>query len=129
MIEPTKFGSFLLKKRKETGLLQSQLAEAIGKTSQYIHNIEKGKNNAPPNHSDLKKLAKALRLEEKDEKLFFEKAAADRNTLPKEQIQYIYSHSGLADLIRIGAEKKISNKQWKTVLELIQKDEKGAENK
>lgn len=52
MIEPSDFGLFLKEKRKNAQLTQDELASAINKSGQYISNIEKGKNNAPPNPSD-----------------------------------------------------------------------------
>ena len=45
MTTPSAFGLLLCEKRKLANLTQGQLAQAINKTSQYIYNIEKGKNN------------------------------------------------------------------------------------
>ena len=53
LTEPSDFGVFLKKKRKAANLTQNDLAVVINKSGQYISNIEKGKNNAPPNLSDL----------------------------------------------------------------------------
>ena len=44
---------FLKAQRKAAGLTQDDVAAAINKTGQYISNIEKGKNNAPPNKQPL----------------------------------------------------------------------------
>ena len=49
MFSPTPFGTMLKQLREEKGLSQGELAEELSKTAQYISNIEKGKNNAPPN--------------------------------------------------------------------------------
>ena len=62
MIEPSDFGLFLKEKRKSAHLTQDELAAAINKSGQYISNIEKGKNNAPPNPSDIEALIKKLGL-------------------------------------------------------------------
>lgn len=48
MVQASEFGVFLKQKRQEAQLTQDELASAIGKTGQYISNIEKGKNNSPP---------------------------------------------------------------------------------
>ena len=48
MNEPSDFGKYLKEKRLSIGINQTQLAAYINKTGQYISNIEKGKNNAPP---------------------------------------------------------------------------------
>ena len=89
MIEPSAFGLLLRDKRTQAQLTQGQLAEAIGKTSQYIHNIEKGLNNAPSKQDDLERIVNVLNLDDPDKRRFFEAAAADRGTLPKKQIDYI----------------------------------------
>lgn len=60
MIEPSDFGRFLKERRKSAHLTQDELAAAINKSGQYISNIEKGKNNAPPNPSDIEALIKKL---------------------------------------------------------------------
>lgn len=62
MIEPSDFGLFLKEKRKNAQLTQDELASAINKSGQYISNIEKGKNNAPPNPSDIEALIRRLGL-------------------------------------------------------------------
>jgi len=60
LIEPSDFGLFLKEKRKNAQLTQDELASAINKSGQYISNIEKGKNNAPPNPSDIEALIRRL---------------------------------------------------------------------
>ena len=63
MTEPSDFGVLLKKKRKAANLTQNDLAVVINKSGQYISNIEKGKNNAPPNHFDLEALITKLGLD------------------------------------------------------------------
>ena len=128
MTTPSAFGLLLCEKRKLANLTQGQLAQAINKTSLYIYNIEKGKNNAPPKQDDLDKLCAALELDDDDKQSFLEAAAADRGRLPQKQIDYISAHTGLAELIRAGTEMNISNDRWMELLEEIRKD-KGAEQK
>lgn len=106
------FGEFLRLKRAEAKLTQEQLAEVIGKTGMYISNIEKGKNSSPPNQGDLSALADRLSLEENDRVLFFEKAAQDRATLPRDMIDYIYQCPSLKQLIRIAIENNIPDSLW-----------------
>ena len=57
------------------GKLTEELAAAIGKTGQYISNIEKGKNNAPPKDTDIDALIQKLELDSEDAKEFRVKAA------------------------------------------------------
>ena len=82
----------------------------------YISNIEKGKNLSPPKQADLTAIADSLQLDNDDRVRFFELAAADRATLPAEQIQYINSRGALKALIREGMKQNASNSRWEQVL-------------
>lgn len=119
MIEPTDFGIFLKKKRKAANLTQDDLAIVINKSGQYISNIEKGKNNAPPKHSDLEALINKLGLDNDEARLFREKAAADRCRLPDEQMNYLMKHRNLINLIDYGIENNINDKRWAEILATI----------
>lgn len=119
MIEPSDFGLFLKEKRKAARLTQDELASAINKSGQYISNIEKGKNNAPPKPSDIEALIKRLGLSNDEAKLFKEKASADRGRLPNEQMDYLMKHRKLIDLINYGLENNINDKRWAEMLTAI----------
>lgn len=119
MIEPSGFGLFLKEKRKAAQLTQDELASAINKSGQYISNIEKGKNNAPPNPSDIEALIKGLGLSNDEANLFKEKASADRGRLPNEQMDYLMKHRKLIDLINYGLENNINDKRWAEMLTAI----------
>lgn len=119
MTEPSDFGLFLKEKRKAAQLTQGELASAINKSGQYISNIEKGKNNAPPNPSDIEALIKRLGLSNDEASLFKEKASADRGRLPNEQMDYLMKHRKLIDLINYGLEKNINDKRWAEMLTAI----------
>ena len=113
MVKPSDFGLFLKEKRKAAHLTQDDLASAINKSGQYISNIEKGKNNAPPNPSDIEALIRRLGLSNDEANLFKEKASADRGRLPNEQ------HRKLIDLINYGLENNINDKRWAEMLTAI----------
>lgn len=119
MVEPSDFGLFLREKRKAVCLTQDDLAAVINKSAQYISNIEKGKNNAPPNPLDIESLIKRLGLNAEETKQFKEKAAADRCRLPNEQMDYLLKHRKLIDLINFGLEHNITDKRWAEVLATI----------
>lgn len=119
MIEPSGFGLFLKEKRKAAQLTQDELASAINKSGQYISNIEKGKNNAPPNPLDIEALIKRLGLSNDEANLFKEKASADRGRLPNEQMDYLMKHRKLIDLINYGLENNINDKRWAEMLTAI----------
>ena len=116
MIEPSDFGLFLKEKRKAAHLTQGDLAAVINKSGQYISNIEKGKNNAPPNPSDIEALIQKLGLSDKEVSLFKEKASADRGRLPNEQMEYLLKHRKLLDLINYGLENNVNDKRWAEML-------------
>lgn len=119
MVEPSDFGMFLKSKRKLARLTQNDLAAAINKSGQYICNIEKGKNNAPPNPSDIESLIRRLDLNEDEARAFREKAAADRCRLPNEQMDYLMQHKTLIDLINFGLEHNIDDAKWANILSAI----------
>lgn len=119
MIEPSDFGLFLKEKRKAAHLTQDDLAAVIHKSGQYISNIEKGKNNAPPDPSDIEALIQKLGLSNKEASLFKEKASADRGRLPNEQMDYLMKHRKLLDLINYGLENNINDKRWAEMLATI----------
>lgn len=119
MVKPSDFGLFLKEKRKAAQLTQDELASAINKSGQYISNIEKGKNNAPPNPSDIEALIKRLGLSNDEANLFKEKASADRGRLPNEQMDYLMKHRKLIDLINYGLENNINDKRWAEMLTAI----------
>ena len=119
MIEPSDFGLFLKEKRKNAQLTQDELASAINKSGQYISNIEKGKNNAPPNPSDIEALIRRLGLSNDEANLFKEKASADRGRLPIEQMDCLMKHRKLIDLINFGLENNINDKCWAEMLATI----------
>ena len=119
MVKPSDFGLFLKEKRKAAHLTQDDLASAINKSGQYISNIEKGKNNAPPNPSDIEALIRRLGLSNDEANLFKEKASADRGRLPNEQMDYLMKHRKLIDLINYGIENNINDKRWAEMLTAI----------
>ena len=119
MIEPSDFGLFLKEKRKAAHLTQGDLAAVINKSGQYISNIEKGKNNAPPDPSDIEALIQKLGLSDIEASLFKEKASADRGRLPNEQMDYLLKHRKLIDLINYGLENNVNDKRWAEMLTAI----------
>ena len=119
LIEPSEFGLFLKEKRKAAYLTQDDLAAVINKSGQYISNIEKGKNNAPPDPSDIEALIQKLGLSDREASIFKEKASADRGRLPNEQMDYLMKHRKLLDLIDYGLENNVNDKRWAEMLTAI----------
>ena len=119
MIAPSEFGLFLKEKRKAAHLTQDDLAAVINKSGQYISNIEKGKNNAPPDPSDIEAIIQKLGLSDREASIFKEKASADRGRLPNEQMDYLMKHRKLLDLINYGLENNVNDKRWAEMLTAI----------
>ena len=119
LVKPSAFGKFLKKKRKAAALTQDDIATTINKTSQYISNIEKGKNNAPPNSADIETLISVLGLDDVDAKDFRRLAAADRNQLSKKQMAYLLKNKTLLALIDFGVENKIKDSCWKNIFSIV----------
>lgn len=119
LIEPSEFGLFLKEKRKAAHLTQDDLAAVINKSGQYISNIEKGKNNAPPDPSDIEAIIQKLGLSDREASIFKEKASADRGRLPNEQMDYLMKHRKLLDLINYGLENNVNDKRWAEMLTAI----------
>ena len=112
MFEPSEFGKFLKAKRKAACLTQDEVATAIGKTGQYVSNIEHGKNNAPPNSSDIETLIITLNLSNSEAKDFRRLAAADRNQLSSVQMAYLLTHKSLLALIDYGVQNEVNDSCW-----------------
>ena len=91
------FGEYLKRLRGKTP--QGKLAAAIGKTTMYISNIEKGKNN-PPDESQLKKIADVLNLNEQQRFDLIDTAAAERGTVAQDIVKALIKNKTLRQFIR-----------------------------
>lgn len=112
MYSPTPFGAMLKQLREEVGMSQGELADELGKTAQYISNIEKGKNNSPPDDASVVKLAEKLGLSGEDAERFRLYAYADRGMLPPELFNYIFERPALIALIRRAMAEGIDENAW-----------------
>ncbi|MBR4727038.1 MAG: helix-turn-helix transcriptional regulator [Clostridia bacterium] len=106
------FGPLLQTLRRRAGVSQLQLADAIGKTAQYISNIEKGKNNAPPDPGALDAMIAALQLSPAEAREFRLCAYADRGTLPPELLRYMEACPPLLDLLWDGMQQGLTAADW-----------------
>lgn len=106
------FGPLLKAQRERAGVSQLMLANAIGKTAQYISNIEKGKNNAPPDEAALASMIAALQLSPEEARAFRFSAYADRGMLPPELFRYIEACPPLQALLWDAAARGVSAADW-----------------
>lgn len=112
MYSPTPFGVMLKGLREAAGMSQGELADALNKTAQYISNIEKGKNNSPPDDASIVKLTQKLGLSGDTADQFRLFAYADRGMLPPEMFNYIFDRPALISLLRRAANGKIDESFW-----------------
>lgn len=119
MYIPTPFGIMLKQVRENKHLSQGELATELGKTAQYISNIEKGKNNSPPDDNDLQRLIKKLDLSAGDAEKFRLLAYADRGMLPPEMFRYVSDRPALIGLINYAMSNGVSEEYWSCVLQNI----------
>ena len=124
MYIPTPFGIMLKQTRENSRLSQGELAEELGKTAQYISNIEKGKNNSPPDDGDLQILIKKLCLSDEDASKFRLLAYADRGMLPPEMFRYLSDSPALIGLIDYAMSNRISEDYWLSVMQNIKSNQK-----
>ena len=117
MYAPTAFGVMLKQAREDAKLSQLDLSIELGKTAQYISNIEKGKNNSPPDDSDLQKLIAKLGLSVNDAEKFRLLAYADRGMLPPEMFKYVFECPSLLTLIGNALKHEIGDDFWNRTLE------------
>ncbi len=117
MYAPTAFGVMLRQAREDANLSQLDLSIELGKTAQYISNIEKGKNNSPPDDSDLQKLIAKLGLSVSDGEKFRLLAYADRGMLPPEMFRYVFECPSLLTLIGNAVKQEIDDDFWNKTLE------------
>lgn len=123
MFIPTPFGIMLKESREKAKLSQGELSEVLGKTAQYISNIEKGKNNSPPDDSDLQKLINKLCLNVDDALKFRLLAYADRGMLPPEMFSYVMESPTLIKTINFAMSNNIPDDYWSLTLQNISKGE------
>ena len=115
MFAPTPFGVMLKETRECATLSQFDLASGLGKTAQYISNIEKGKNNSPPDDEAIFKLIALLGLKGSEAEKFRFLAYADRGMLPPEMFRYVFESPALAGLINYAVSNSIPIDYWDSV--------------
>lgn len=125
MFIPTPFGVMLKTVREDAKISQGELADVLGKTAQYISNIEKGKNNSPPDDGDLHKLIARLSLNNADAEKFRLLAYADRGMLPPEMFSYVSDSPALLNLIRFAMSNNLTEDFWYNISQNVNNQKRG----
>ena len=116
----TRFGEFLkqLRLKHNPIITQSELASAICRGKMMVSLIEQGKN-APPQGALLEQIIRALSLDEKDaEKLRF-LAAAERNSIPHDIVEYFFSNPNIYHAILVGMKFEKTDSDWREITEKL----------
>ena len=119
MFAPTAFGVMLKEARENAKLSQFDLAAGLGKTAQYISNIEKGKNNSPPDDDAIFKLIGILGLNDAEADRFRFLAYADRGMLPPEMFRYVFNSPALISLLNYAVSNCIPRDYWDSLYESV----------
>ncbi len=117
MYIPTPFGIMLKESRENAKLSQGELAAELHKTAQYISNIEKGKNNSPPDDNDILILIRKLNLSGEEAEKFRLLAYADRGMLPPEMFRYVSDRPALLGLINYAINNSVPEDYWRLMLQ------------
>lgn len=117
MYIPTPFGIMLKESRENANLSQGELAAELHKTAQYISNIEKGKNNSPPDDNDILILIRKLNLSGEEAEKFRLLAYADRGMLPPEMFRYVSDRPALLGLINYAINNSVPEDYWRLMLQ------------
>lgn len=112
MVKPAlNFGQFICEKRKSQGLTQKTVAEALGVTTVYICDIEKGRRYPPTKGDLLTKLASLLNLNEEEQFIYYDLAGRDKGCVSPDISEYIMSSEIIRSAIRT-AKSKASSADW-----------------
>lgn len=116
------FGNFLKKKRQQNGLSLRALGKQVELSHIYLYNIESGKK-APPSDDVIKRLAKALNLDNESRLLFFDIAAkckydidSSNYYMPVDISQYLNENEDARNVIREANQKEQHNSFWNDLL-------------
>ena len=124
MFAPTAFGVMLKETRENAKLSQFDLAAELGKTAQYISNIEKGKNNSPPDDDAIFKLIAILGLKDCEAERFRFLAYADRGMLPPEMFRYVFNSPALIGLLSYAVSNSVPIDYWDSLYNSVSDNRK-----
>ena len=93
------FGGYLQKLRKERGIRQSDLAEALGVSTVYICDIEKDRRN-PPDYTKLQVIEQKLHLSPEKMNMFYDLAGQAKKGLAPDILDYLNANPDARKVIR-----------------------------
>lgn len=93
------FSEFLIRKRDNVPINNSQLAKKANITPVYLGEILKNKKS-PPDKKTQYALAKALELEDEECFELFDLAAKERGEIPADVYEYLITHNEIISELR-----------------------------
>lgn len=113
--EKMTFGESLQKQRIAKGLSMRELALRAGFTAQYLSDIEYGKR-AAPEKDVLDNLINALDLTVDEERLLYDLAAEERNSLAQDIPNYIKGNDIIIRALRTAKDVNAGVEEWQNFI-------------
>lgn len=118
------FGEFIAERRKVNGLLYRDIAKALGVSTVYVSDIEKGRKNSFKKDK-LEILAAMFDLSSEDKNLMFDLAGKQRNMVPPDLLEYIMERYYVRIALRSARDHKADEADWDKAIEIFEEQEKG----
>lgn len=115
------FGEFIAQKRKSKGLLCKDIARALGVSTVYVCDIEKGRKNAFK-MDKLETLAVVFNLSREEQSIMFDLVGKQRNIVSPDLLEYIMDRGYVRDVLRIARDNKASESEWQEVIKILNGD-------
>ena len=112
------FESFLKEKRLKKNLGLREFAKLIGIQPSNYCSIESGSLPAPP-EDKLKLIAKVLKLNQAEQRLFFDLAAKSRDDIPLDLKELIRKDTVIPALLRTVEDEKVGSDQIRAIVKDI----------
>ncbi|HKM38792.1 MAG TPA: helix-turn-helix transcriptional regulator [bacterium] len=117
-MDSLRFGEFIAGKRKAQGLTLRGLAADLDITAAYLSDIEKSRRN-PPGIKMLGKMARRLRLGQKDKETMFDLAGKDRQEISPDLPDYIMDKPIVTVALR-KAKEKATDDDWEEFIRRLE---------
>jgi len=112
------FESFLKEKRLKKNLGLREFAKLIGIQPSNYCSIESGSLPAPP-EDKLRLIAKVLKLNQAEQRLFFDLAAKSRDDIPLDLKELIRKDTVIPALLRTVEDEKVGSDQIRAIVKDI----------
>ena len=105
------FGEFISQKRKDQMITLKAMAEAIGISSPYLSDVEKGKRYSF-DLGKLEKIAKILNMSEEEKNEMMDLAGKQREEVAPDLFEYINSTPAVSVALRKARDLNLGEKEW-----------------